>query len=33
VTLNGIVQGTGGVYTFNQGTAILLPTLFLINYP
>jgi hypothetical protein len=33
VTLNGIVQGTGGAYTFNQGTAILAPTLIFLNYP
>lgn len=33
LTLTGIVRGTGGVYTFNQGTAILAPTLYLINYP
>lgn len=33
VMLGGIVRGTGGVYTFNQGTAILGPNLQFINYP
>lgn len=33
VSLTGKVIGTGGTYTFNQGTAILLPTVKLINYP
>lgn len=33
LTLSGIVRGTGGVYTFNQGTAVLAPTLQLIDYP
>jgi len=33
VTMGGIVRGTGGVYTFNQGTAVLGPTLQFINYP
>lgn len=32
-SLTGKVIGHGGAYTFNQGTAILLPTLKLINYP
>jgi hypothetical protein len=33
VTLGGIVRGTGGNYTFNQGSATLGPTLQFINYP
>ncbi|MFO0843691.1 MAG: hypothetical protein U0797_15055 [Gemmataceae bacterium] len=32
-TLTGIVRGTGGSYTFDQGTATLAPTLYFINYP
>ncbi len=33
LTLDGIVRGTGGTYTFNQGTAILAPNLIFFNYP
>jgi hypothetical protein len=33
VSLTGKVVGRGGTYTFNQGTAILLPSLKLINFP
>jgi hypothetical protein len=33
VSLTGKVTGKGGAYTFNQGTAILLPSLVFKNYP
>jgi hypothetical protein len=33
LSLTGQVIGSGGTYTFNQGTAILLPTLLLTNFP
>ncbi|MBX7104893.1 MAG: hypothetical protein K1X57_12480 [Gemmataceae bacterium] len=33
LTLTGTVRGTGGLYTFNQGTAVLTSNLFFINYP
>jgi hypothetical protein len=33
VTLGGVVRGTGGSYTFNQGAAVLGPTLMFINFP